>query len=366
MSRISNTAVPQEYGRFREAVLKGEIPVPETISMQMNRIDRDIENPNYYYDPDAIQGYIDFCENELTLTTGEPLTLLPTFKLWAEDLFAWYYYSDEETIDPKTGRRVIRRKKKRLRNRQFLIIARGNSKSLYESTIQMHGLVNDTSTTQQITTAPTMRQAMEILQPLSTAIARARGPLFQVLTVGSNKSRSYESQQKLTTTKRGIENKLTNSLLEIRPMTIDAIQGARSKYCTVDEWLSCDIKENVIDALEQSAAKGGVDDYVILAVSSEGTVRDKVGDSIKMELLQILRGEIEDPHTSIWYYKLDDVKEVGQPEMWMKACPNIGVTVSYDTYMRDVKRAEVSTISRNDILAKRFGIPVEGFTFFFT
>lgn len=366
MSNLSNTAVPKEYGAFREAVLNGEIPVNREISMQMNRIDADIANPNYYYDPDAISGYVEFCENELTLTDGERLTLLPTFKLWAEDLLAWYYYSDEETIDPKTGQRIIRRKKKRLRNRQFLIIARGNSKSLYETTIQAYGLVVDTSTTQQITTAPTMRQAYEVMDPLATAISRAHGPLFKVLTSGSKMSRSYETSQKLQSTKKGIENKLTNSLLEVRPMRRDSLQGSRSKYNTVDEWLSGDIKEDVIGALEQSAAKGGVDDYIVLAVSSEGTVRDKVGDSIKMELLKILRGEFDDPHTSIWYYRLDDISEVGKPEMWMKASPNIGVTVSYDTYMRDVKRAEANPAQRNDILAKRFGIPVEGYTFFFT
>ncbi len=366
MSNLSNTAIPKEYGAFREAVLNGEIPVNREISMQMNRIDADIANPNYYYDPDAISGYVEFCENELTLTDGERLTLLPTFKLWAEDLLAWYYYSDEETIDPKTGQRVIRRKKKRLRNRQFLIIARGNSKSLYETTIQAYGLVVDTSTTQQITTAPTMRQAYEVMDPFATAISRAHGPLFKVLTSGSKMSRSYETSQKLQSTKKGIENKLTNSLLEVRPMRRDSLQGSRSKYNTVDEWLSGDIKEDVIGALEQSAAKGGVDDYVVLAVSSEGTVRDKVGDSIKMELLKILRGEFDDPHTSIWYYRLDDISEVGKPEMWMKASPNIGVTVSYDTYMRDVKRAEANPAQRNDILAKRFGIPVEGYTFFFT
>lgn len=363
---LSNTAVPREYGKFREAVLAGDIPVSSTISMQMNRIDDDIANPEYFYDDQAIDGYINFCENELTLTDGQDLTLLPSFKLWAEDLLAWYYYSDEETIDPATGERITIRKKKRLRNTQYLIIARGNSKSLYETTIQAYGLLCDTATTHQITTAPTMVQAREVMQPLSTAIARARGPLMKVLTEGDIKSRNQFGQTKLATTKKGIENKVTNSLLEIRTMSRDKLQGARSKYNTVDEWLSGDIKEDVIGALEQSAAKGGVDDYIILAVSSEGTVRDSVGDSIKMKLLSILKGEYEDPHTSIWYYRLDSLDEVSDPSMWMKASPNIGITVSYDTYVRDVRKAEASPAERNDILAKRFGIPVEGFTYFFT
>lgn len=363
---LSNTMVPKYYGEFRDSVLRGETRVCENISLQMNRIDDDIANPGYFYDPNAIDGYVRFCEAELTLTDGTDLTLLPTFKMWAEDLLSWYYYSEEDTIDPATGQRITVRKKRRLRNKQYLIIARGNSKSLYETTIQAYGLLTDTKTTQQITTAPTMAQAEEVMMPFSTAIAKSRGPLFSVLTDGSNKSRSQYTQAKLASTKKGIENKITNSYVEIRPMRIDKLQGSRAKYCTVDEWLSGDVKEDVIGALEQSAAKGGVDDYIILAVSSEGTVRDSVGDSIKMELLKILRGEYEDPHTSIWYYRLDDLNEVNDPSAWIKASPNIGVTVSYDAYMRDVKRAEANPATRNDILAKRFGIPVEGYTYFFT
>nr|DAN53599.1 MAG TPA: Large Terminase [Caudoviricetes sp.] len=363
---LSNTTVPKYYGEFRDSVLRGETRVCENISLQMNRIDDDIANPEYFYDPNAIDGYVRFCEAELTLTDGTDLTLLPTFKMWAEDLLSWYYYSEEDTIDPATGRRITVRKKRRLRNKQYLIIARGNSKSLYETTIQAYGLLTDTKTTQQITTAPTMAQAEEVMMPFSTAIAKSRGPLFSVLTDGSNKSRSQYTQAKLASTKKGIENKITNSYVEIRPMRIDKLQGSRAKYATVDEWLSGDVKEDVIGALEQSAAKGGVDDYIILAVSSEGTVRDSVGDSIKMELLKILRGEYEDPHTSIWYYRLDDLNEVNDPSAWIKASPNIGVTVSYDAYMRDVKRAEANPATRNDILAKRFGIPVEGYTYFFT
>ena len=355
---LSNTAVPREYGAFRDAVLHGEIPVNREISMQMNRIDNDIDNPNFYYDDEAIQGYINFCESELTLTDGQDLTLLPTFKLWAEDLLAWYYFVEEPVYDPNLGREVIRRKKKRLRNTQYLIVARGNSKTLYQTSHQGYGLVVDTDSTQQITTAPTISQAEEVLSPLAVAIQRARGPVFSVLSEGSNKSRMTYSQAKLASTKKGIENKLTGSILFTRPMSRDRLQGYRSKYNTVDEWLSGAIKEDVIGALEQGASK--IDDYIIIAVSSEGTVRDSVGDSIKMKLLSILRGEYEDPHTSIWYYKLDDVSEVGDPRMWPKACPNIGITVSYETYEREVKRAEMSPADRNDILAKRFGIPVEG------
>lgn len=363
---LSNTMVPKYYGEFRDSVLRGETRVCENISLQMNRIDDDIANPEYFYDPNAIDGYVRFCEAELTLTDGTDLTLLPTFKMWAEDLLSWYYYSEEDTIHPATGQRITVRKKRRLRNKQYLIIARGNSKSLYETTIQAYGLLTDTKTTQQITTAPTMAQAEEVMMPFSTAIAKSRGPLFSVLTDGSNKSRSQYTQAKLASTKKGIENKITNSYVEIRPMRIDKLQGSRAKYCTVDEWLSGDVKEDVIGALEQSAAKGGVDDYIILAVSSEGTVRDSVGDSIKMELLKILRGEYDDPHTSIWYYRLDDLNEVNDPSAWIKASPNIGITVSYDAYVRDVKRAEANPATRNDILAKRFGIPVEGYTYFFT
>lgn len=363
---LSNTAVPTEYGKFREAVLSGEIPVSETISMQMNRIDDDIANPEYFYDSKAIQGYINFCENELTLTDGTDLVLLPTFKLWAEDLLAWYYYVDKKIFDPVTGQFKIVRKKQRLRNKQYLIIARGNSKSLYESTLQAYFLTIDTSTTHQITTAPTMKQAQEVVQSISTAISKARGPLFKALTHGNNKSRMTYTQAKLASTKKGIENKLTNSLVEIRAMSIDKMQGLRLKVATVDEWLSGDLKEDVVGALEQSAAKGNIDDYVIVAVSSEGTVRDSVGDSIKMELLSILKGEYYDPHTSIWYYRLDDIKEINNPDMWMKASPNLGVTVSWEAYQRDVERAEANPAVRNDILAKRFGIPVEGHTYFFT
>ena len=363
---LSNTAVPTEYGKFRDAVLSGEIPVSETISMQMNRIDDDIANPEYFYDSKAIQGYINFCENELTLTDGTDLVLLPTFKLWAEDLLAWYYYVDKKIFDPVTGQFKIVRKKQRLRNKQYLIIARGNSKSLYESTLQAYFLTIDTSTTHQITTAPTMKQAQEVVQSISTAISKARGPLFKALTHGNNKSRMTYTQAKLASTKKGIENKLTNSLVEIRAMSIDKMQGLRLKVATVDEWLSGDLKEDVVGALEQSAAKGNIDDYVIVAVSSEGTVRDSVGDSMKMELLSILRGEYYDPHTSIWYYRLDDIKEINNPDMRMKASPNLGVTVSWEAYQRDVERAEANPAVRNDILAKRFGIPVEGHTYFFT
>ena len=361
---LSNTQVPNEYGRFREAVLRGEIPVNREVSMQMNIIDDLIENPNYFYDPNAIDGWVRFCEDEMTLTDGSDLTLLPTFKLWAEDLLSWYEFVDSKVYNPEKGQYEIVRKKKRLRNKQYLIVARGNSKSLYETLIQAYGLVVDTETTTQITIAPTMKQANEVMEPFQTAIVRSKGPVFSVLTNGSTKSRMTYSQAKLASTKKGIENKLTNSILEIRPMRIDKIQGLRSKYNTVDEWLSGDVKEDVIGALEQGASK--LDDYIIVAVSSEGTVRDSVGDSIKMELLSILRGEYYDPHTSIWYYKLDDVTEVSDPDMWMKACPNIGVTVSYETYQRDVERAEANPAVRNDILAKRFGIPVEGFTYFFT
>ena len=363
---LSNTAVPRYYGEFRDMVIRGEIPVNREISMQMNRIDNDIANPNFYYDDDAIEGYIRFCEAELTLVDGSDLVLLPSFKLWAEDLLAWYHYVDTKIYNPHKGVYEIVRRKQRLRQKQYLIVARGNSKSLYESTLQAYGLIVDTSTTHQVTTAPTIVQSDEVLAPIRTAILRARGPVFKMLTAGSNKSRMTYSQAKLASTKRGIENKITNSLIQQRPMRIDKLQGLRSKINTVDEWLSGDVKEDVIDALEQGAAKGGVDDYMIIAVSSEGTVRDSVGDSIKMNLLSILRGDVYDPHTSIFYYRLDDVEEVGKPDMWMKASPNIGVTVSYEVYQREVVQAENFPNKRNDILAKRFGIPVEGFTYFFT
>ena len=363
---LSNRAVPKYYGLFREAVLRGEIPVNKEISMQMNRIDDDIANPDFYYDDSAIDGYVAFCENELTLTDGTDLKLLPSFKLWAEDVLSWYYFTEEKEYDPNIGRFVMVRKKRRLRNKQYLIVARGNSKTLYQTTHQAYALICDTSSTHQLTTAPTIRQSNEVLAPLRTAIARARGPVFSVLTEGTNKSRMTYSQAKLASTKKGIENKITNSIIEQVPMRIDKLQGFRSKINTVDEWLSGDTKEDVIDTLEQGAAKGGVDDYLIIAVSSEGTIRDGVGDSIKMELQSILRGDVYDPHTSIWYYRMDDVREIANPNLWMKACPNIGITVSYNTYERQVIRAENFPAARNDILAKRFGIPVEGHTFFFT
>lgn len=363
---LSNRAVPKYYGLFRDAVLRGEIPVNKEISMQMNRIDDDIANPDFYYDDSAIDGYVDFCEKELTLTDGTDLKLLPSFKLWAEDVLSWYYFTEEKEYDPNIGRFVMVRKKRRLRNKQYLIVARGNSKTLYQTTHQAYALICDTSSTHQLTTAPTIRQSNEVLAPLRTAIARARGPVFSVLTEGNNKSRMTYSQAKLASTKKGIENKITNSIIEQVPMRIDKLQGFRSKINTVDEWLSGDTKEDVIDTLEQGAAKGGVDDYLIIAVSSEGTIRDGVGDSIKMELQSVLRGDVYDPHTSIWYYRMDDVREIANPNLWMKACPNIGITVSYDTYERQVTRAENFPAARNDILAKRFGIPVEGHTFFFT
>ena len=360
---LSNTAVPVEYGAFREAVLRGEMPVNREVSMQMNRIDELIENPNYYYDDEAIGGYIAFCENELTLTDGSPLKLLPSFKLWAEDLFAWFYFSEEKTYDPVKKRYEIRRIKRRLRNKQFLIVARGGSKSMYDATVQSYGLVVDTETTQQAVVAPTMKQAEETLQPVRTAISRARGPLFQFLTEGDIRSNTY-TKKKLASTKKGLENFLTNSYVEIRPMYIDRLQGMRTKYNTVDEWLSGDIKEDVIGAIEQGASK--LADYIILATSSEGTARDGVGDTIKMELQDILRGDYYAPNVSIWHYKLDNISEVGQPEMWLKANPNLGATVTYDVYQKDVERMEAQPSTRNDILAKRFGIPMAGYSYYFT
>lgn len=360
---LSNTAIPKEYAMFRQSVLDGEIPVCREISMQMNRIDTKIENPNYYYDDQAINGFIEYCEKECTLTDGRPLILLPSFRLWAEDLLAWYEFIDARVYNPVKRRYEIVTKKLRLTNKQYLVVGRGAAKSVYASLIQSYFLNIDTTTTQQIVTAPTMKQADETMQPIRTAIARARGPLFQFLTDGSVKSRNW-SKKKLASTKKGIENSLTNSIIEVRPMRIDKLQGARSKINTIDEWLSGATKEDVIGAIEQGASK--IDDYAIVATSSEGTIRDSVGDTIKMELLDILRGDYDDPHTSIFYYRLDDVKEVGQPEMWAKANPNLGVTVSYETYQRDVERAEAQPANRNDILAKRFGIPVEGYTYFFT
>lgn len=367
---LSNTAVPRYYGEFREAVRRGEIPVNREISMEMNRIDDLIDNPGIYYDPDPVEGWIRFCENELTLTDGSDLHLLDTFKLWGEQVFCWYYFVDRSVYEPYEdgigGRYVRKRIKKRLVNKQFLIVGRGAAKSLYDGTIQGHFLVVDPSTTHQITTAPTMRQADEVISPLKTAIIRARGALFKFLTEGSiqNTTGSKANRVKLASTKKGIENFLTGSLLEIRPMSIDKLQGLRCKVASVDEWLSGDIREDVIGAIEQGASK--LDDYLILATSSEGTVRNGAGDTIKMELMDILKGEYINPHVSIWWYKLDDIREVADPAMWVKANPNLGKTVTYETYQLEVERAEKAPAARNDILAKRFGIPMEGYTYFFT
>lgn len=367
---LSNTAVPKYYGMFREAVIAGEIPVCQEISMEMNRIDDLIDNPMYYYDEDAIEGWVKYCEGELTLTDGSDLFLLDTFKLWAEQVFGWYYFVErsvyERYEDKPGGHYVMKTIKKRLVNKQYLIIGRGAAKSVYDSCIQSYFANVDTSTTHQITTAPTMKQAEEVMSPLRTAIARARGPLFQFLTEGSlqNTTGSKANRAKLASTKKGIENFLTNSLIEIRPMTIDKLQGLRCKIATIDEWLSGDVREDVVGAIEQGASK--VDDYLIVATSSEGTVRNGSGDTIKMELMKILKGEYENPHVSIWWYKLDSVDEVGQPDMWLKANPNLDKTVTYETYQLDVERAEKSPAARNDILAKRFGLPMEGFTYFFT
>ena len=367
---LSNTAVPKYYGMFRDAVIAGEIPVCQEISMEMNRIDDLIDNPMYYYDEDAIEGWIKYCEAELTLTDGSDLFLLDTYKLWAEQVFGWYYFVErsvyERYEDKPGGHFVTKTIKKRLINKQYLIVGRGAAKSLYDSCIQSYFANVDTSTTHQITTAPTMKQAEEVMSPLRTAIVRARGPLFQFLTEGSlqNTTGSKANRTKLASTKKGIENFLTNSLIEIRPMTIDKLQGLRCKIATVDEWLSGDVREDVVGAIEQGASK--IDDYLIVATSSEGTVRNGSGDTIKMELMKILKGEYENPHVSIWWYKLDSVDEVGQPEMWLKANPNLDKTVTYETYQLDVERAEKSPAARNDILAKRFGLPMEGFTYFFT
>ena len=363
---LSNTATPKYYGRFRDAVIRGEIPICKEISMEMNRIDDLIANPGVYYDDQAIQGFINYCENELTLTDGEDLHLLDTFKLWAEQIFGWYYFVEQSVYDPNEKRYVRRSIKKRLINKQYLIVARGAAKSMYASCIQSYFLNVDTSTTHQITTAPTMKQSEEVLSPIRTSITRARGPLFQFLTEGSlqNTTGSKANRQKLASTKKGIENFLTGSLLEIRPMSIDKLQGLNSKINTVDEWLSGDVREDVIGALEQGASKN--EDYLIVAISSEGTVRNGSGDTIKMELSKILRDEYRNPHVSIWWYKLDDVEEVNDPEMWIKANPNLGKTVKYETYQLDVERAEQAPANRNDILAKRFGIPMEGYTYYFT
>ena len=363
---LSNTATPIYYGQFRDAVISGEIAVNEYIAMEMNRIDSLIANPGIYYDDEAINGWIDYCENELTLTDGSELNLLDTFKLWAEQIYGWYYFVDQSVYDPDQKRFVIKRICKRLTNKQYLIVARGAAKSMYASCIQNYHLNVDLSTTHQITTAPTMKQAEEVMSPIRTAITRARGPLFKFLTEGSiqNTTGSKANRVKLASTKKGIENFLTGSLLEVRPMSIDKLQGLRCKIATIDEWLSGDVREDVVGAIEQGASK--VDDYLIVATSSEGTVRSGSGDTIKMELLKILKGEYQDPHTSIWYYRLDDVKEVADPDKWIKANPNLGKTISYETYQRDVERAENAPAARNDILAKRFGIPMEGYTYFFT
>lgn len=367
---LSNTATPYYYGRFREAVIRGDVYVNQEISMEMNRIDSFIANPGIYYDADAINGFIKYCESELTLTDGTDLHLLETFKLWAEQIFGWWYFVEKEVPVPDEEgsgvhyeRKIV---KKRLINKQFLIIARGAAKSMYDSCLQSYFLNCDTSTTHQITTAPTMKLSEEVLSPIRTSIVRARGPLFQFLTEGSlqNTTGSKANRTKLASTKKGIENFLTGSLLEIRPLSINKLQGLRCKVATVDEWLSGDLREDPIGAIEQGASK--IDDYLIVATSSEGTVRNGSGDTIKMELMKILKGEYENPHVSIWYYRLDDINEVADPEMWIKANPNLGKTVSYETYQLDVERAENAPAARNDILAKRFGIPMEGYTYFFT
>lgn len=367
---LSNKATPKYYGQFREAVMRGEIPVNREISMEMNRIDDLIRNPGIYYDDKAVEGWILFCENELTLTDGADLNLLDSFKLWGEQVFGWYYFVERSVYEPDPkgygGHYVKKRIKKRLINKQYLIIGRGAAKSLYDSCIHSYFLTVDTQTTHQITTAPTMKLAEEVMSPIRTAITRSRGPFFQFLTEGSlqNTTGSRANRQKLASTKKGIENFLTNSLLEVRPMSINKLQGLRPKISTVDEWLSGDIKEDVVGAIEQGASK--LDDYLIIATSSEGTVRNAAGDTIKMELMDILKGKYINPHVSIWYYRLDDINEVGDPSMWLKANPNLGKTVTYETYQLDVERAEKAPATRNDILAKRFGIPLEGYTYFFT
>jgi phage terminase large subunit-like protein len=369
MAMLSNTATPKYYGEFRAKVLRGDIPVCREIAMEMNRIDGLIADPNIYYDDRAVEGFVRFAEAEMTLTDGEELKLLDSFLLWAEQIFGWWYYEQRSVYVPNEnghGGHFERQKVKlRLTNKQYLIVGRGAAKSLYETLLQAYFLVIDTTTTHQITTAPTMKQAEEVMSAFRTAIVRERGPLFKFLTIGSQNATSNKAlRPKLFPSKKGIENTLTGSLLEVRPMTIDKLQGLRTKMNTVDEWLSGDIREDVVGAIEQGASK--IKDYLILAVSSEGTVRNSAGDSMKLELLKILKGEFYDPHTSIWYYRLDDIKEVANPEMWVKAQPNIGITVSYETYQRDVERAEHVPSARNDILAKRFGIPMEGYTYFFT
>ena len=373
---LSNTATPKYYGKFRDAVLRGEIPVCKEISMEMNRIDALIADPRIYYDDEIVEGFIEYCENELTLTNGEDLHLLDSFKLWAEQIFGWYYFIERSIYVPSKdnhgGRYVRKRIKKRLINKQYLIVARGGAKSMYASLIQSYFLNIDTSTTYQVCTAPTMKQAEEVISPIKTSIARARGPLFKLLTYGSlqNTTGSIENRVKLASTKKGIENRITNSVIEVRPMKIDALQGLRNKVATVDEWLSGDIREDPIECLEQGATKeqgsGENNDWLIVAISSEGTVRNGCGDTIKMTLMKILKGEYEDIHTSIFWYKLDSIDEVNDPSMWVKAQPNIGKTVSYETYHAAVEKAEKVPSERNDILAKRFGLPMEGFTYFFT
>lgn len=367
---LSNTATPKYYGRFRDAVIRGEIPVNEEISLEMNRIDDLIADPTIYYDDKAMDGFVAYCENELTLTDGSDLKLLDTFKLWAEQVFCWYYFVERSIYVPgengKRGRYVRKKEKYRLTNKQYLIVARGAAKSMYASCIQNFFLVVDTATTHQITTSPTMKQSEEVMSPIRTSITRARGPMFQFLTEGSlqNTTGSKAKRQKLSPTKNGIENFLTSSLLEIRPMRIDKLQGLRCKIATVDEWLSGDLREDPIGAIEQGASK--IKDYLIVATSSEGTVRNGAGDTIKMELMDILKGKYINPHVSIWYYRLDDIAEVNDPSKWLKANPNLGKTVTYETYQLDVERAEHNPSARNDILAKRFGIPLEGYTYFFT
>ena len=367
---LSNTATPKYYGAFRQAVLRGEIPVPQTISMEMNRIDDLIRDPNFYYDDQAVEGFIKYCENECTLTDGSDVHLLDTFKLWAEQIFGWYYFETRSVWKPHKnghgGKYVTKRIKKRLVNKQYLIIARSAAKSLYASFLQSYFLNVDTTTTHQITTAPTMKLAEEVISPIRTSISRAKGPLFKFLTEGSlqNTTGNKADRVKLASTKKGVENFLTGSLLEIRPMSINKLQGLRCKVATIVEWLSGDIREDVVGAIEQGAAK--VDDYLIVATSSEGTVRNGSGDTIKIELMDILKGDYYAPHVSIWYYRLDSIDEVNQPEMWLKANPNLGQTVQYETYQLDVERAEKAPAARNDILAKRFGIPMEGYTYYFT
>ena len=373
---LSNTATPKYYGQFRDAVMRGEIPVCEEISMEMNRIDDLIANPGIWYDDQAIQGFIDYCENELTLTDGEDLHLLDSFKLWAEQIFGWYYFVERSIYEPNPdghgGHYVKKTIKKRLVNKQYLIVARGAAKSMYASCIQNYFLNVDTSTTHQVTTAPTMAQAEEVMSPIRTAITRSRGPLYQFLTEGSlqNTTGSKANRVKLASTKKGIQNFLTGSLLEVRPMSVDKLQGLRVKVATIDEWLSGDVREDVVGALQQGAAKeqggGKNDDYLILAISSEGTVRNGSGDTIKMELMKILKGEYNAPRTSIFWYKLDNLDEINDPAMWLKANPNLDKTVTYETYQDDVERAEQNPSQRNDILAKRFGIPMEGYTYYFT